>query len=130
DPLGRGRARQVSEASTGRPAGAGAGGGLVPHREAPERLGAVVHLAVSLAVARTDAAGPRRGAADLREVGHRVGRVGRALGPVDVAHAGARGAGVAVSAAVRAAEEAVADTGAMGRQRGGEVTVGLAGSVL
>src|SRR6185369_595614 len=51
------------------------------------------------------------------------------LGVVDVTHAGASGAGVAVATAV-AAQEAGSDAGAVDGDRRGEVAVGLAGAAL
>src|SRR6185295_6509180 len=62
-------------------------------------------------------------------VGHGGRHAGRVLGKVDVAHAGARRAGVAVTAAV-GAEEAGSDAGVVELQGGREVAVGLAGAAF
>src|SRR6185295_10822659 len=118
-----GAAREVPQPVEDGPRRAGAGVRQVAVGEVPDGLGGNVRLAVDLA-----AAGAAAGAAvHLGEVAHRGRRVRSVLVPVDVAHAGAGRAGVAVAAAV-AGEEAGADAGIVELQGRADVAVGFTGA--
>ncbi len=138
------RARQEPEPVEGGPRRAAARVGQVAGREVPDRLRRRVRLAVPFALVGGVAAsdGVLAAGADVVRVVDRgrraVGagevvdgrrRVAAVLGPVDVAHAGAGRAGVAVAAAV-GGEEAVADARGVQGEGGGDVAVGLAGAVV
>ena len=125
---GGGGARQVPEPLDDVPRRAGPGIGEVAGAEVPQPLRGDVGLAVPLAAAGAVVA-KAVGAVDPGEVVHRRRRARAVLGVVDVAHAGARGAGVAVAAAV-AAEEGGSDARVVEGEGGGEVAVGLAGAVV
>src|SRR6185295_15159789 len=119
---GGGVAGEVPQAVEDRPGGARARVRQVAVGEVPDRLGGDVGLAVDLAAARSAAAA----AVHLGEVGDGGRGVGDVLGPVDVAHAGAGGAGVAVAAAVGGAE-AGADARVVELDGGRQVAVRLSG---
>src|SRR6185369_7339303 len=125
---GRGRPREIPEPLGDRPCSGAPRARQVAGGEVPQRLRGDVRLAVPFEAAGADVARPRR-TVGLGEAGDRGWRGRAVLGVVDVAHAGAGGAGVAVAAAVGGAE-AGSDTGAVRHQRGGEVAVGLARAVV
>ena len=107
-------------------------GGQVAVREVPHRLAADVRLAVPFVAARAGigrvlvAAEAARPAQHRRR--HRNARL--AVGEVDVPHAGAGLAVVAVAVAAVPLEEAGAEAGLVGLQRGGEVAVRLPGPLV